>query len=498
MDRINKKKLKEIISWLQNNQGRNLLNSTLVVDAGDFLSYIVRNHSDKANFIRYLRRNYEDCDTIRIISVTQILEKEFNAKIVVNDKTGKIVIPKKGNWVGCYQCQRTVKKKDSIHVVGHGDFCKECHKQKFKTCDECKGDVYDGDLYTITPHSDRRRTHNKVIKICRTCFKKYPKCPHCDHRFYPEDIKEYIILSSQSIPEQVRMCVSCFNHNYTQCYVCGGNVHNHRAVYRDDDHVYCRLHAPERDINDWSYKPEPKWGKIDAENTELYYGIELEIGDGGNSTAKAKKLRKLTDDFYIKNDSSVHSGFEIVTHPCTYRYHMEIFPWKDVLKKAKDLGYTSDNSSCGIHIHVSKVWFGELESDIADENIAKLLTLTQKNLWDDVYKFSRRNERSMRQWARRYQNLYNPMELLNEAKQGERHSSVNLRNTHTIEFRIFKGTLNYANFIANIQLIRMLCEMSISLDERSIERTTWPDVVQYAKMMDFKEFLQYCKRLKML
>ena len=104
----------------------------------------------------------------------------------------------------------------------------------------------------------------------------------------------------------------------------------------------------------------------------------------------------------------------------------------------------------------------------------------------------------MRQWARRYHNLYNPMDLLNEAKSGERHSSINLRNKDTIEFRVFKGTLNYANFIANIQLVRMFCEMTISLDERSIERTTWPDVVQYARLMNFKEFLQYCKKLKML
>ena len=86
------------------------------------------------------------------------------------------------------------------------------------------------------------------------------------------------------------------------------------------------------------------------------------------------------------------------------------------------------------------------------------------------------------------------MDLLDEAKHGDRHSSVNLRNEQTIEFRWFKGTLDYETFLAIIQLIRMVCELSYSLDERSIEKLMWSDIVDYAKANGFFEFLRYCKK----
>lgn len=497
MRKEDKKKLKSILKWLQYNHGRNLGNDRLVVPRDSFYEFVARNHGDREQLLRYIRRNYEGHDVIRVISIVQVLEREFNAKIVVNDKTGKIIIPKKGTWVRCYRCERTVKKDNSKHVVGHGDFCKPCHKEAFKKCDDCNKDIYEHDICHVNPYEENNPYGNKRKTLCHDCLRHYPKCHECDSRYFEEDIEEFVIYSRREGENVRTMCRSCFHNHYTTCSVCDVNIYSHSAHYTDEV-SYCYRHIPARVINDWSYKPEPKFGRFPTEKTKLFYGIELEVDKGGNSKTKGKKIIKLSKDIYLKNDSSITSGFEIVSHPGTYRYHTEKLPWLKILEKTKELGYTSDNATCGIHIHVSKLWFGDLDSMRADENIAKLLTLTQKNLWDDVFKFTRRNERSMRQWARRYHNLYNPMDLLNEAKGGERHSSINLRNASTIEFRIFKGTLNYTNFIANIQLVRMFCEMAISLDERSIERTSWPDVIQYAKMCNYKEFLEYCKKLKML
>ena len=329
MKKGDKKQLKDILKWIQIHSGTNLGNNSLVIQQDSFYSYIVANHSDRSQFTRYLRRNYDGHDVIRVTSVVQVLEREFNAKIVVNDKTGKIIIPKKGTWVRCYRCERTHKKDNSIHVVGHGDFCKPCHKEAFQKCDDCNKDIYEHDICHVTPYEEHNSFGNKRKKLCRECLHKYPKCRDCDSRFYPEDIEEYAIYSRREGTNPRTLCRSCFHHNYTTCHVCRCNIHRHSAHYQDEV-AYCHSHIPERVINDWSYKPDPKWGKVSSETTNLFYGIELEIDKGGNNKTKGKKIKKVSSDIYLKNDSSINDGFEIVSHPATYRYHVEKLPWLEI------------------------------------------------------------------------------------------------------------------------------------------------------------------------
>ena len=84
--------------------------------------------------------------------------------------------------------------------------------------------------------------------------------------------------------------------------------------------------------------------------------------------------------------------------------------------------------------------FGNTE-EAQDAVIARILYFFEKN-WEELLKFSRRTPRQLDRWATRYGYKDQPKELLDHAKKGYhggRYTSVNLTNTDTIEFRIFRG-----------------------------------------------------------
>ena len=54
-------------------------------------------------------------------------------------------------------------------------------------------------------------------------------------------------------------------------------------------------------------------------------------------------------------------------------------------------------------------------------------------------------------------------QILEKAKSGcnGRYVAVNLNNYHTIEFRLFRGTLKYNTFIATLQMVNHICDAAI-------------------------------------
>ena len=85
------------------------------------------------------------------------------------------------------------------------------------------------------------------------------------------------------------------------------------------------------------------------------------------------------------------------------------------------------------------------------------------------------------------------MQILDHAKSGYnggRYSSINLQNEHTIEFRIFRGTLKYNTLIATLQLVNRVCDVAISLSDTTLKALSWtsfvaaiqePELIQYLK-----------------
>ena len=340
-------------------------------------------------------------------------------------------------------------------------------------CSHC-GEIIEGDDYD-TIYGE---------PICENCVDRYTTvCDRCEEIVWDDDIHS---------DESTCLCHRCFENYYTRCEDCDSIVHNDEA-YEYDGCYYChecyqniRRNAS---IHEYSYKPEP----IFYGDSNRYFGVELEIDGAGKDDDYADELLNIANNddehIYIKSDSSLDDGMEIVTYPMSLEYHKD-FCWCSVMKKAIYLGYRShQTSTCGLHIHINRDSLG-LDRDEQDEVISRILYFVEHH-WNEMLKFSRRSEYTMNRWAARYGYENSPKAIMDKAKKNYgRYVAVNLCNYHTIEFRLFRGTLKYNTLIATLELVNKICELAVLMDDDEIAKLSWsefvagitePELIQYLK-----------------
>lgn len=125
-----------------------------------------------------------------------------------------------------------------------------------------------------------------------------------------------------------------------------------------------------------------------------------------------------------------------------------------------------------------------------EETIARILYLVEK-FWQELVVFNRRSIGQLDRWATRYGFKDCPQEILKCAKGGYgRYACINLCNEHTIEFRIFRGTLKYNSIVAALQLVNQLCSAAFVLSDDEIKHLSWttfvagctqPELIRYLK-----------------
>lgn len=333
-------------------------------------------------------------------------------------------------------------------------------------------------------------------EMCLDCLEEHTVlCYECGERIWCEDNQ-----GSEEHP----LCRRCYDEDYTNCMRCGALLRWSDAYYRDrdeeHDHPYCDscyYNLPKDYIQNYYYKPQP----IFYGEGPRYFGVELEMDEGGESEEHAEQLLEIANRcgeeyVYCKHDGSLNDGFEIVTHPMTLEYHMQKMPWTDILHEAVRMGYRSHQAgTCGLHIHVSRRAFGSTEAE-QDAVIARILYFVEKH-WEEILKFTRRTQRQMDQWAARYGYQERPQDILDHAKKGNgqgRYVCVNLHNYHTVEFRMFRGTLKCNTLLATLQFVDRLCDLALHLSDEEIKALSWP---QFAVECTAPELVQYLKERRL-
>ena len=270
-----------------------------------------------------------------------------------------------------------------------------------------------------------------------------------------------------------------------------------------DERPYCAncYYALDKDqsIHDYYYKPEAVFhGK-----GPRFFGVELEIDGAGERAANALALLNIAnrdgDCAYIKHDGSLNEGLEIVTHPMSLEYHRNKMPWAELCRKAASLGYLSHRTTtCGLHVHVSRKAFGSAEQE-QDAAIARVLYFFEKH-WEELLKFSRRTPRQLERWAARYGYKEQPMEILDFAKKGYhggRYTCVNLQNTTTVEFRMFRGTLKANTIFATLELLDRICDLAVCLDDEELKAIPWTSFALGVSTERYPELVQYLKERRL-
>ena len=326
--------------------------------------------------------------------------------------------------------------------------------------------------------------------ICHDCYENHTAiCAHCGERIWIYD---------DAGDSYTHLCRSCYEHHYVACERCGRIIRQSDAYYpEEDDYPYCQdcndEYLSKKMIHDYNYKPEP----IFYGDGERYFGVELEVDGAGEDADKAEAVlsaahRNGLEYIYCKHDGSLEDGFEIVTHPMTLEFHQTEMPWQVICSEAIEQGYRSHQcSTCGLHIHVNRSAFGESEY-LQDQAIARVLYFFEKH-WEELLKFSRRTQRQLERWAARYGYQEQPRDILNHAKKSYgngRYTCVNLTNTDTIEFRIFRGTLKMNTIIATLQLVNRICDLAIFMSDEEVKNLAWSDFVYGVTE---SELIQYLK-----
>ena len=366
----------------------------------------------------------------------------------------------------------------SGYLILRGIYMKE-KKTKSEACSIC-GAV----------HAENELTEFARKKICPECLSRETiLCSHCGERIWNMDNS-----GTLGMP----LCSDCYDDHYTSCVECGRIIHSEDAYYEDgsDEPLCYRCYESNSGhdyIEDYYYKPEP----IFYGQGKRYFGVELEVDCGGEVDDNAAAVMKIgngngLEHIYCKHDGSLEEGFEIVTHPMTLDYHLNEMPWKNVLTRLKTLSYLSHQAgTCGLHIHVNRNSLGETY-ETQEATIARILYFFERH-WEELLKFSRRSKYQLERWAARYGYKDKPKDILDHAKTGAnngRYSCVNLQNCHTVEFRMFRGTLKLNTIIATLQLVNRICDVAFSLSDDEIKDMSWttfvsgcvePELIEYLK-----------------
>lgn len=352
--------------------------------------------------------------------------------------------------------------------------------EQLERCDSC------GSLY---PPDQLIEFEGQLL--CPSCYQdETVPCAHCGERIWLDD---------NAGDTHTPLCQSCYDHYYIACVCCGRIIHMDDAIWggEDQEDPYCSSCDHQRRqknrIQSYYYKPDP----IFYGPGPRWYGVELEIDEAGESDTSAQQIMETAntckkDRLYCKHDGSLKDGFELVTHPMSLDYHCREMPWKEILEEAVSMGYRShQTTTCGLHVHVDRDAFGCTQEE-QDASIARVLYFFEKH-WEELLKFSRRTQHQLNAWAARYGYKDQPREILDHAKKGchaGRYTCVNLTNSDTIEFRIFRGTLKYNTLIATLQLLDRICDVAISLSDEELKAMPWstfvlgcqaPELIQYLK-----------------
>lgn len=213
---------------------------------------------------------------------------------------------------------------------------------------------------------------------------RFNMCYECNRYIHPaQQESENTLRPGTRYP--TFLCLSCYDDIYygrgvVSCERCEEEVDIAHATEReeyDEDYgeflaIYycegCARNLPREDSNrlslhNYSYKPDPIFHvKKDKDKERPFMGMELEVAreQTQNTRDVNRWINKLPNDlFYVKSDSSVYYGMEVVTHPFTWAWAKEEFPYNLFEELIAIPGVLPKHESAGTHIHIEKAAFDE-------------------------------------------------------------------------------------------------------------------------------------------
>jgi hypothetical protein len=246
-------------------------------------------------------------------------------------------------------------------------------------------------------------------------------------------------------------------------------------------------------------------------NDTLHYGIELEVEDMGiyskergryvHLMNREEMARRALDfmgreDVYVVHDGSLnHSpegGIEIVSHPMTWEYYREnIDRWDELLINLRAWGGQAFRpGTAGLHYHMTKGAFSTFQlykftGFFYKKSAQNFVTAIAHR--HGHHRYARFNGRDMEAKGLKY------IAKRKKNASGDRYSAVNLTNPHTVELRMFKGSLEPLWFHKNMEFLHALFEYSRDATPVQMTATKFADYVldNAGRFKCLVEFMKY-------
>lgn len=388
------------------------------------------------------------------------------------------------NLEKCENCDSLIYTSDDDIVEHEGHhYCQSCFDENFNYCEDC-GEYHDSNDF-VEIHTE---AGSENFFVCERCAHTYSRCDDCGNYF----------ITDQGLHDDYHSyCPDCMDEYYA-CNECRCIIHRDN-IYADDNgySVYCESCYEERKpkyIHSYSYKPSPRFNGL---NSEIFYGMELEIDQGDNKTECAKKLYDIGDDenlFYLKEDGSLDDGIEIVSHPMTLQF---LTDHKDMLgeirKTAREFGFLAHEAkTCGLHFHISRESIKLKSNNQIDYTIAKILFIMEKYS-REFLKFSRRDLASLNRWAANYgiMTKEDAEAIVKQGKEGSltRYKALNLCPSRTIEFRLFRSSLLPDTILATLEFVDNVVWYAIDHNFNDIENSDFLAIAEYRKYAELSAYL---------
>lgn len=274
------------------------------------------------------------------------------------------------------------------------------------------------------------------------------------------------------------ICALCRQEWYWQCDVCDAWHHNYDGGCDngcDPDGCECedcrdQGELPSRCdlVHDYSYKPAP----VFYGTGPLFLGSEIEIEAPLYQVDECAEIAQsyLGRLGYLKADSSIDNGFEIVTHPMAYEWAMANFPWQ-MLSQLHDHGCVATNST-GIHVHVSRAGFTSTCHTYR----------WMKFIYRNASQVKRVARRSSDTWAAFHDDDRQAVKDYARGACGRRYRAINTNNVDTFELRVFASSLNPHEVQAALGLTAASVEYTRDLTVHKIAHSGgwgWPAFVAW-------------------
>lgn len=258
---------------------------------------------------------------------------------------------------------------------------------------------------------------------------------------------------------------------YYECYSCEENVYGETDEYDEED-GWDEEEDGDSGIEEYSYRPSPIYFRAEGEPKgdpkTLYMGLEIEVD--GSYGSKADSVESVNTTylkgankpvFYCKSDCSLECGYEVVSHPATFKLWRDSAPAiADTMGILKRSGWDTEPRRAGMHIHLSRRPFtglhlfkfaklfldGGADTPLKDTFACKVSGRVSYGQLAEYAGLKEENQSIARKITKgKYRD--------SSSYYGDsRFLAVNLENTHTVELRLFQGSILTADIYRNLEV----------------------------------------------